>query len=165
MKETLIEPLVTEFKDLKSQNKSMTIDSFVADVTENLSSRLYFDMFEAWLKTTTQRRVIDWIRKKCAQGRGGGYGTGSIDDTEGDFIKELISRLGPEGKVLFKEIIKAFDQLSEEEKPICLLYYVEGYNDREIGEIRGMQTNTVTQARRRAVQKVRAILRGWGYHV
>jgi RNA polymerase sigma factor (sigma-70 family) len=162
-----IESLIDEFKDLKSKDKGMTIDQFVAkqppDVAEELASQLYFDKFEAWLKTTTKRRISDLGRKWRAQKRGGAVNRESLDDTTED-VKILISPATQEDDVIQGEIPRAFESLPEEEKQICFLYYVYGYNDREIGEKLKMKTNTVTVKRIRAIKKPREILRRWGYH-
>lgn len=167
-----IESLISDFKALKQEKKSMTIDNFVAkqppDVAEELSLRLYFDMFEAWLNKTTQRRTSDWMRKKGAQRGGGAVKIESIDDTNGDdnpFMKILRSSDdGPVASLLYQEIISAFDGLDDPQKQICFLYYVDGYNDREISGKLRMKENTVTVYRHRGNRKLREILRRMEYH-
>ena len=167
--ENRVESHRAEFKDLKRKDKSITIPRYLAmqppDVAEELAPLLHFDMFEAWLRTTTTRRAKDWIRKKNAQKRRESLYIEPPDDIEEDdsCIERFISRAGLEGQVLFKEIIKAFDPLSEKQKQICTLYYVDGDTDREIGERLRMKLDAVTQARTRAMKEVREILRRWGY--
>lgn len=166
-----IKSIISKFEALKRKKpKSTEIDKFVAeqppDVAEILRPLLHFDMFEAWLKITTQRRTFDWIRKEKRQKRGGASKIESIDDTNGDdnpFMNILSSSDNPAASLLAQEIIDAFDRLDEPQKQICSLYYVEGYNDREIGEMLGRKENTVTVYRRRGAKTLQEILRRMGY--
>lgn len=169
--ENIVESYIDEFKDLKRKKEGVTIDEFVAkhpDVAEELAPRLYFDMFEAWSKITTTRKAIDWIRKEFAERRGGNVDIKSIYDTTEDgnpYIEILRSPSDdPAASLLAKEILEAFEGFPEPQPKICFLYYVDGYNDREIGKMLKMKPNTVTIIRTRIVKKVREKLQKGGYH-
>lgn len=49
-------------------------------------------------------------------------------------------------------------QLKYEDGLIIILYYMEGFNDKEIGEILKLKENTVKTKRIRAKQKIKVIL-------
>lgn len=166
-----IELPISDFKALKQKKKSMTIDKFVTkqppDVAEELAPLLYFDMFEAWLNKTTQRKTFDWMRKKGAQKRGGAIKILPIDGKNEDdnpFMNILRSLYpAPEASLLYSEIISAFERLDKKHKRICFLYYVDGYNDREIAETLEMKENTVTKYRLKGARKLQEGLRRMGY--
>jgi RNA polymerase sigma factor (sigma-70 family) len=165
-----IKSLIKEFKNLKQQKRDITIHQFVDtqphSVRDKLASGLYFEMFRAWVERITTRRVFDWMREKGAIKRGGGAVIESLDDTtagDNPFINRLISPDKPDEDMERVEIIQAFEHLAEKQQQLCFLYYVDGYNDREIGEMLKMKTNTVTVERRRGAKELTEILRRWGY--
>ena len=151
--------------------KGMTLDEAYkitrSDVAEELAPLLYFDMFEAWLNKTTQRKTFDWMRKKGAQKRGGAIKILPIDGKNEDdnpFMNILRSLYpAPEASLLYSEIISAFERLDKKHKRICFLYYVDGYNDREIAETLEMKENTVTKYRLKGARKLQEGLRRMGY--
>lgn len=51
-----------------------------------------------------------------------------------------------------------FSELSNLERKVLIKYYLEDYNDRQIGEALGLHINTVNQKRRQAVSKLAKIL-------
>lgn len=55
-------------------------------------------------------------------------------------------------------LMNAFKKLSEEEREIMILYYSQGYNSKEIGEILGLRDSTVRSKIRRATDKLRNML-------
>ena len=64
----------------------------------------------------------------------------------------LVSPDKTEEQINFKFIC---DKLSEEDGTIILLYYMEKYTDREIGEILNMKENTVRTKRNRIKNKIK----------
>ena len=51
-----------------------------------------------------------------------------------------------------------FSDLNPLERKILIKYYMEDYNDRQIGEALGLHINTVNQKRRQAVSKLAMLL-------
>lgn len=60
---------------------------------------------------------------------------------------------------LKEKIQEAIEKLSLKTKEILNLYYIEGFNLREIGEILEESINTVKSKHRRAIAKLKNILR------
>jgi RNA polymerase sigma factor (sigma-70 family) len=174
----IIESLIQEFKDLKQKNRDLTIRQFIerqpSHICDELACRLYPDMVEVWVNQLIEHRAIDWFRKFRAHKRGGQIEFRSIDDIsesiddededDNPFMRLLESPDNPEAELIQKEMINAFERLNERQRAICKLYYVDGYNDREIGELLDMKENSVTKSRHRATKKLRQILRRMEYH-
>lgn len=55
-------------------------------------------------------------------------------------------------------LMNALKKLSAEERDIMILYYSEGYNSKEIGEILGLKDSTVRSKIKRATEKLREML-------
>lgn len=55
-------------------------------------------------------------------------------------------------------LMNALKKLSAEERDIMILYYSEGYNSKEIGEILSLKDNTVRSKIKRATGKLREML-------
>ena len=66
-----------------------------------------------------------------------------------------------DGSIAFESIIKDLD---EDERTILTLYYVSGYNTKEIGKILKKNNNTVRVKMMRAKQKLKEIYRGGGIY-
>ena len=71
----------------------------------------------------------------------------------------LISCDETDAKINFKFIC---DKLGKEEGTIILLYYMEKYTDKEIGEILNMKENTVRTKRNRIKNKIKNIYKEYG---
>ena len=55
-------------------------------------------------------------------------------------------------------LMNALKKLSGEERDIVILYYAQGYNSKEIGEILGLKDSTVRSKIERATEKLREML-------
>ena len=55
-------------------------------------------------------------------------------------------------------LMNALKKLSGEERDIVILYYAQGYNSKEIGEILGLKDSTVRSKINRATEKLREML-------
>ena len=71
----------------------------------------------------------------------------------------LVSPDKTEEQINFKFIC---DKLSEEDGTIILLYYMEKYTDKEIGEILNMKENTVRTKRNRIKNKIKKFYEEYG---
>ena len=71
----------------------------------------------------------------------------------------LVSPDKTEEQINFKFIC---DKLGKEEGTIILLYYMEKYTDKEIGEILNMKENTVRTKRNRIKNKIKNIYKEYG---
>lgn len=71
----------------------------------------------------------------------------------------LVSSDETEGIINFKFIC---DRLNKEEGTIILLYYMEKYTDKEIGEILNMKENTIRTKRNRIKNKIKKFYNEYG---
>jgi RNA polymerase sigma factor (sigma-70 family) len=74
-------------------------------------------------------------------------------------IKEPSKSEDPYQSLLIEAALK---QLTEDEAQIIILYYFYGQTDREIGRVLNKSEDAVKMARRRALEKLRAIISGEG---
>jgi RNA polymerase sigma factor (sigma-70 family) len=144
---------------------SQSEDRSIAKTADLITGQLYHDSFIAWVRRTAHRRAVDFLREKFARKREP-IDIASIDATDdaGNPYSEIIgsSRDDPASFLLRKEIIQSFGKLPKKRRLLCELYYLEGFNDREIGDRLGMTVNHVTVERGRARKKLIPILERMG---
>lgn len=123
-----------------------------ADLTQEVFIKLYLNLhrydpekkFSTWLFTIVQRTVFDWLRKKRRNKE-----VLIVDDPK-RFVEPAQER---EENVAHKiDVEKAFKHLKENYKAVLMLYYWQGYNHQEIGEILHRPMNTIKTLMRRAKQ-------------
>lgn len=92
--------------------------------------------------------VIDYIRKRRKN-------EVSIEENEMENILHSEGKI--DDNIAFESIIK---DLSEEERMILTLFYVSGYNTREIGKLLKKNDNTVRVKMMRAKNKLKKMYEG-----
>ncbi|HLG92593.1 MAG TPA: sigma-70 family RNA polymerase sigma factor, partial [Acidimicrobiales bacterium] len=107
--------------------------------------------FDALLAEVAGTQVVSLT--PAAEGAGGDWTT----------IVELIcSEEGPDGTVLARalseQVRRAMEQLSERERRILVLAYIENLTQAQIGEILGVSHSRVSQLKKRALAKLRHLL-------
>ena len=79
----------------------------------------------------------------------------SFEDTEKDISSEISNMENIDTVLDFNFMCK---KLKYEDRIIIILYYMERFTDKEIGEILNLKERTVTTKRNRAKQKIKTIL-------
>lgn len=105
---------------------------------------------KAWLLRVTVNRCKNY-RKSFRASR-----TSPIDDVS---EKELSYDFSPKERDIAEQISK----LPEKYSSVIFLYYYEGYNTREIGEMLGKSENTVSSLLQRGRKKLKLELEKEGY--
>jgi RNA polymerase sporulation-specific sigma factor len=82
-----------------------------------------------------------------------------LEEEDGLAIKEPSQSEDPYQSLLIEAALK---QLTEDEAQIIILYYFYGQTDREIGRVLNKSEDATKMARRRALEKLRAIISGEG---
>ena len=109
--------------------------------------------FKTWIFAIAKNTGLDFLRKKKK------LSTLSLE--EYFYLSDLSSSPKEifEKENLKEKIQEAIEKLSLKTKEILNLYYIEGFNLREIGEILEESINTVKSKHRRAIAKLKNILR------
>lgn len=80
----------------------------------------------------------------------------SFEDTEKDIASEISNMENIDTVLDFNFMCR---KLKYEDRIIIILYYMERFTDKEIGQILNLKESTVTTKRNRAKQKIRSILK------
>ena len=126
----------------KEDAEDLVMDT-VTDAYRSISLLRDDKSFEGWI----MRILINKARKK--------RGTYISEPIELD--EQIISEASYDSE---KKLIvrKAMDKLKDTDKKILILGVVDGYRSDEIAEIMHMNTNTVRSRRKRALEKIKALL-------
>jgi len=104
-----------------------------------------------WLYTTTKRLSIDWIRKGNNRPLSTAYedhAVASGQNTEDQVIRKERKQI----------VWDAMDRLKEHDRTVILMYYISGFNTREIAGFLGVSVNTVESRLRRTREKLKGEL-------
>lgn len=109
--------------------------------------------FLAWLFRLTHNALIDRYRRQ--------RNVGSLDAVDESALP-LEAHFNPEAmlewQVTVDELQHALQALTEEQREVVLLRFVEGLSAREVGEIMGKQEGTVRGMQFRAIEALRRVL-------
>lgn len=106
------------------------------------------DKVGKWLYTTTKRLSIDWIRKCNNRPASSPYEEIEVPDTqntEDHVIRNERKRI----------VWDAMGRLKEHDRTVILMYYVSGFNTREIAGFLGVSVNTIESRLRRTREKLK----------
>lgn len=108
--------------------------------------------FAAWLFKLAHSAVIDCRRRT--------HDAVSLDDTAPDIPDESAHDAGAqlEWRLTVAELRRALLALTEEQRAVVLLRFVEGLSAREVGDIMGKHANTVRGMQFRAIESLRRVL-------
>lgn len=110
----------------------------------------------AWIYSVTRNRIIDFFRKKKPESLEDQQINSGVSDTPIDLV-DILPALGdgPEDKIfsnlIWEEIQFALDDLPEQQREVFVLHEFENYSMKQIGEISGVNQNTLLARKRYAV--------------
>ena len=143
-----------------------TAFSEVDDISNEIFSRLFAnqcaslqrlknpDSIQAWLMTIAQNHTISYLRRVANRPSGASW---ELHEEAAAYVAEP-----PDAPVVQEEraarIADALSTLSAQDRLVLDLFYMQGLEYSEIGEIMGMNINTVAARLRRAKAKLRRAL-------
>lgn len=149
-------PLQGEIGDIVNE----VFEKLLRDDCRMLSQLYNPACIHAWLVSVARNHTVDYIRKLAA--RDYGHAIASTESLNGhpsppkpvhaSFETDLDRRDRTAG------LARCLEALSEEERLIINLFYVQSLKYVQIAEILGMNVNTLSAKLRRAKQKLRALL-------
>ena len=125
---------------------------------ESLKSYSSQYAFSTWLFTIAYRVTLNRLRKR--RGSSGDVDWAQFDSREPEVHDALAS--SEEARLLSDRVWSAVDRLSPPQKGAVLLFYREGKNCQEIGEVLGIPAATVKSHLHRAREKLRGLLSAEG---
>ena len=112
------------------------------------------NQFAGWLHAITTRLCIDWIRKQKSVMQ-------SLEDTrqedieESSYTQHMLEQRVIERTECYNELVQELmDKLSENERKVITLYYLQEMSTKEIGEFMGISVNTITSRLQRARKRL-----------
>jgi RNA polymerase sigma factor (sigma-70 family) len=139
----------TAFQVVKDFHRSEEIaqETFIR-AWHNLGRIREVDKFGSWLHTTAKRISIDFLRKENK------YRLTTLDDLEHRFQVESTEdiALRNERQTL---VWQAISQLTDKERNVIILYYMSGFDTREIASFLNVSNNTVESRLRRTREKLK----------
>ena len=141
-----------------AEAEDITQDVFVK-VWKNIKKFDQNKSFKTWIFTIAKNTALDWLKKKK------NIPFSSFNDEEGNnVIEDTFADPGPLPDELFDrtnladELNKAMAKLSVNTRVVLSLYYLEGFNLREISETLDEPIDTVKSRHRRGLISLRKIL-------
>ncbi|WP_191202620.1 sigma-70 family RNA polymerase sigma factor [Paenibacillus terricola] len=135
----------------------VVLDYYLAqDIAQETFVRAWYNLSQLeneetlgnWLYTIARRLSLDWLRK---------YRTKQVDSYS-DLV-DMRSEHTVEDAVLRNEKVEkvhqAFNQLDENHRNVVYMYFISGFNTREISEVLDISSNTVESRLRRAKLKMK----------
>ncbi len=108
------------------------------------------NQFAGWIHIIAKHLCIDWMRKQKPEMQ-------SLEDTRQEEIEEssythhMLEQKVTERAEYCKELVeKLLEKLSENERTVITLYYLDEMSTKEIGEFMGVSVNTITSRLQRA---------------
>ena len=112
------------------------------------------DQFSGWLHVIANRLCIDWIRKQKLVMQ-------SLEDTRLEEIEKSSythhmseQRVTERTEYCHELVQKLLEKLSENERTVVTLYYLDEMSTKEIGEFMGVSVNTITSRLQRARKRL-----------
>lgn len=120
--------LYTYVKDM-DEAKDLTNVVFLK-IYEKLNKFTDYNTFQGWIRTVAKNVAIDYLR--------------TMKHKETDFTENIKSKeCDTENKITYESMIKNFNSLSEKQKLICTLFYINNLSIKEIKRITSMPEGTI----------------------
>ncbi len=123
---------------------SVVNDGFLK-VFKNISRFKHKGSFEGWIRRIVYNSLLDYFRKS----------------SKDQMFIELDSRLNfndTDDNIDYKELLALVDTLPENSKSVFIMHTIEGYNHKEIAEIKGIPVGTSKWYLSNAKKKLRELL-------
>jgi RNA polymerase sigma-70 factor (ECF subfamily) len=111
--------------------------------------------FHAWMYRIARNRLIDFYRQRAVRAEVSMNDVAPKDLSKGDeFSKQIMTK---------EKLRKGLEQLTDEQRQVIILKFIEGYANREIAEIVGKSVGAVKVLQFRALRALRAYFLRRGY--
>ena len=112
------------------------------------------NQFAGWLHAIANRLCIDWIRKQKLATQSL-ENTGQEEIEEASYTQHMLDQRVTERAECYHELVEELlEKLSENERKVITLYYLEEMSTKEIGKFIGVSVNTVTSQLQRARKRL-----------
>lgn len=144
------------FQYLKDMDEAKDITNIVfLKVYEKLSTFTAYDSFGGWLRIITNNTAIDYLRAMNRTGTSLELEENKVSYSEDDRSNgdEIINHL------TYNQILELFDELPEQKKEICLMFYQDRMTVSDISKALNVPTGTIKSVLSRTRKKIKQQLK------
>lgn len=144
-----VEEILVQYLKDEDEARDLTNEVFLK-VYEKLSTFTAYNSFGGWLRIITNNTAIDYLRSISRVSR---LGSGEDNlSSEGDvyFNEDEMANC-----LTYKQILELFDQLPDQKREICLMFYRDRMTVKDISNALNVPTGTIKSVLSRTRKRIK----------